>query len=74
MSTIRLQIASDPDREKVFVEFWYGEDHIGEVIHEHANMELIIYPRRDDQPWNLDLDLVIESIIKAKKRLMGEIP
>jgi hypothetical protein len=56
MTTLSLQFATAPDREKEVAEIWFGDELVAELNQESGTLALEIYPKRDQQPWKLGVN------------------
>ena len=70
---LRVAIISPPDREFPAAEIMLGDEQLAELNQEEGILSLEIYHRRDGQPWRVSYDAVLEALMNAKERLVGEI-
>ncbi len=70
---MKVWIASDQEREKVFAELHHDGEDWAVVTQEEGSFKLDIYPRVDGNPWVFDLMETIEALERARRRLLGEI-
>jgi len=68
----RVAIISPPDREFLAAEIMLGDEQLAELNQEEGILSLEIYARRDGQPWQVNYEAVLEALMKAKERLVGE--
>lgn len=68
----RICISSPPDRHGLVAEVFFGNDQWAELYQENGNFILEIYPSQDGKDWQLGYYQVIDALIEAKKRLVGE--
>ena len=68
---MRVEIASPPDREKLVAPIMLDGEQWAEVNQEKERLQVEIYPRRDGEPWVLDLEEVVEAFKEAQRRLLG---
>lgn len=67
--TIKIQIASVPDREKVVAELWVGDTQIAEVSNENDEMRVEFYSASAPNQLTLQLDELSRALEKAKRNL-----
>ena len=70
-ATIRVEIASPPDRERLVACLMVGNEQWAELSQEDETLELELYPRRDGQPWKISYEDAVAALIEAKSRLVG---
>jgi hypothetical protein len=70
--TLSISIASPPDREKLVAEIFFDNEQFAELNQESETLNIEVYPRRDNQVWQLDYEQVITAFLKAKNKLLGE--
>ena len=63
-----IVVGSDPDSDGLFGEIWFGDDAFAEIL-EPPPYELVVYPRRDGEPWRLPFPLVHRAVEAAKQRM-----
>jgi hypothetical protein len=66
----QLVVCSSPDRERLFLEIWLGDDMCEELNQECDRLVLQIYPRRDGRPWEIDFEEAMLTLAEAKKKLV----
>jgi hypothetical protein len=69
---LRVALISPPDREFLAAEIMLGDEQLAELNQEEGCLSLEIYPRRDGQPWRVSYEAMLEALMKAKERLVGE--
>ena len=70
MAKIDALLSSPPDREKLVVELFHGDEgQWAEVNIETGKLMLELYPRQAGGPWALELDEVIKVLQLARERL-----
>jgi hypothetical protein len=67
----RLTLASPPDRERLVVEVFSGDEQIAELNRESGDIEIELYPRRRGTPWIFPCAEFLEVLSRAKDRLGG---
>lgn len=67
-----FRIASDSDREKVFVELMYGGEQFGEITQEGAEPILEIFSPSPAKFWEFPLKEVQEAFEEARRELLEE--
>lgn len=63
----RLQVATDPDRDDVMVELFYGEDVVATIREIDAQFRIRVY-RPPAQAWDFDLAELETWLGKARER------
>lgn len=63
--SIRIQVASVPDREELVAELWLGDVQLAEVSREHAQFNVEVYASRT----SIQLDDYIQALARAKEEL-----
>jgi hypothetical protein len=71
MSKITSQLVND-DRENLFVELSMDGEVLGEVENETPELRFIVFPRRDGEPWCLNLPDILQALTVAKNRLTNK--
>ena len=71
MKNLTIEIASPPDRENLVAEIWLEEQMIAEINQENNNLELEIFIKEKGK-LKLNYDDFLETLEKAKKKLVGE--
>ena len=70
MTSLTLQIASVPDREKAVAEIWFGNDQVAEISNEENNAALIqIFSAPDGGVWSFNLSELEKILREAKANL-----
>ena len=69
---MRICISSPPDRAQLVAEIFLGDEQWAELNQEGNRLSLEIYSRRSSRAWQLDLEDVLNVLVEAKKRLVGE--
>jgi hypothetical protein len=69
---ILTEVTSPPDREKLVIQFMFGEEQFAELNQEHDELELESYPRRDGQTWVFRHTELIEALETAKEKLTAQ--
>ena len=72
--TIRIDIASPPDREKLVAQIMIGDEQWAELNQDGEYLVLEVYPRQDGQPWVISFDDAIGTLTDARVRLIGRTP
>jgi hypothetical protein len=67
---ISSQVASPPDRNKLVVELWWGNEQWAEINQESGSLEIELYPRKTGEPWRFPLLEVIEAVQMAGPHLL----
>ena len=70
-STLRVVVASVPDREGLVGEVWAGDEQVGEVSLRNGKPLLEICCRRNGQPRALDYKEFTAAIAEADERATG---
>lgn len=70
-ATLRLQLWSPPDREKLVVEIFFDDVQWAEMNQERDALEVEFYPRPDGEPWRLEYQDAVAALDQAKQRLVG---
>jgi hypothetical protein len=73
-SKMRMDIASPPDREKLVAELFYADEQWAEIHQESEQLTLLLYPRRDGQPWEFSFSEAVSMLQRASRRLVGDEP
>jgi hypothetical protein len=68
---IDVVIASSPDRDDLVAELWQENEMLAEVASASGRMTVELFPRRDGQAWNLDLDELERALKAARLRPPG---
>lgn len=66
--SIRNVIYEDPYSDRLVVELWLGEQHLAEVW-DPPPYSIKIYSRGGDDPWEVQLDILVEALERAKLRM-----
>lgn len=69
VDTLRIIIASPPDRTHLVAEIWNEVGHIAEVNRENGPYRVEIYPTLSGEPHVVNLDEFTAAILKAKTTL-----
>jgi len=71
-NNFELQIASSPEREKVYCEIYYKGKILGEISQENEKLLLEIYSYPSDQKWwQFTLEEFQEILELGKSHLIG---
>lgn len=70
-NTLRINIASPPDREKLVAEVFFGDEQVAELNQETGELQVEIYPRPSAKPWVLSYSDFVTALSQAKQRLVG---
>ncbi|MBS0606098.1 MAG: hypothetical protein JSR57_04030 [Verrucomicrobia bacterium] len=65
-----FRIASDVNKEKVFVEVFYGDDQWAEISQEEKEPLVIFFSPSDAKYWELPFQEALEVLLKAKESLL----
>jgi hypothetical protein len=71
MNTMRVEIISPPDRDKITASIMIGNEQWSEVNQESDRLQIEIYPCRNTGAWLFGFEETLEALIEAKKRLVG---
>jgi hypothetical protein len=67
---LTLEITSVPDRDELVAEIWHKDEMVGEIQRAHDGRLLLeIYPASNEGGWSFDLEVWMETLSTAKKRL-----
>ncbi len=69
--TIKIQIASLPDRENVVAELWVGNVQVAEVSKEDGPLRVELYSPPGANHLDLPLDEFLDALQRAKENLAG---
>jgi hypothetical protein len=69
---MRVCISSPPDRERLVAEIFLGDEQWAELNQEGNKLSLEIYPERSGEYWLLDFEDVVDILVEAKRRIVGE--
>lgn len=64
-----IGLISPPDRKKLVAEIFFENQELVEIEQEKDKPEIIIYPKKSDEPWVLDYEDFLEALQTAYKRL-----
>ena len=67
---VRTCISSPPDRKKLVLEIFVGDEQLAEINQEQDALEIEIYSRRDKKPWKVNLS-EFENAIKRGATSLG---
>jgi len=67
--SIRITLASPPDRDRPVARIFIGDEQLAELHEEGAQLTVEICPRRSGQPWALPVDALVGAIERARHRL-----
>jgi hypothetical protein len=70
MSSISVQFCSPPDREKMIAAIMIDGEQLAEINQEHESLGVELYPRRNGEPWVLDLEEFMDAVGRAEKGLV----
>jgi len=70
LESIKINIASVPDRESLVAELFVKHEMWAEINQENGQPVLEVYPRGNGQPWILPLEDVLQALTTAKKKLV----
>ena len=65
-------ITSPPDRERLVAKISLGNEQWAELNQEGNKLSLEIYPKKSGEYWLLDFEDVMDILVEAKRRLVGE--
>lgn len=68
--TLKISIASPPDRQKVVAQIDFGNEQFAEINQDTNIVHIELYPRSDGQPWKLPLLDVLEILNSAQNKLL----
>lgn len=71
ITNLRICVSSPPDREKLVAEVFLDDVQWAEVNQEGLGLEAEFYPRPDGKPWQVDLQIALDALTEARKRLIG---
>lgn len=66
-----FRVASDTNKEKVFIEVFYNGDQFAEISQEGEELMLILLPPSHTKYWEFPLKEALEALQQAKKSLLG---
>jgi hypothetical protein len=69
---LRICISSPPDRERLVAEIFFGSNQLAELNQEDGSLQVELYPRSDGAFWYVGLEEILQALIEAKQRLLGE--
>lgn len=64
----RMVIGDDPDSDGLFGEIWFRGNVFAEIF-EPPPYRIVVYPRRDNEPWEISLETMRSAIDAVKTRL-----
>lgn len=67
--TLRVKVASVPDRQSLVAEIWYGHRQVAEINEETHEPLIELYPNPDGGPWRIPLGLFLSAMREAAQRL-----
>ncbi len=70
MRKCRITISSLPDRENLVAEISYNNIQFAEINQEADELKIQFYPHPKEGFWEFSVDEILNSIEKAKKRLI----
>ncbi|MBS0649648.1 MAG: hypothetical protein JSR93_00655 [Verrucomicrobia bacterium] len=65
-----FRIASDVNKEKVFVEVFYGDDQWAEISQEEKDPLVIFFSPSNAKYWEFSFQEALEILLKAKECLL----
>lgn len=74
-NTFTVDVGGDPKHDDLTAEIYCGDNPVNDffaMINQDAGvdkLEIEIHPRKDGQPWVLDLGDLLQTIQRAKERL-----
>jgi len=74
MEKFRITIASPPDRELLVAEIIYDGVQWAEVSQDTGELIVQFYSHPRLKCWEFPFDDAFAALMKAKKRLLGELP
>lgn len=72
MKKFSIKIASDTNREKVFVEIYYNGEEWAEISQEEERPLIAFFPPLHGKYWEFPLDEAMTILQEAKKSLLEE--
>jgi hypothetical protein len=70
---LKVSITSPPDCECLAAEIMLDNEQWAELNQGRSYLSLLIYPRRDGQPWLIGYQAAVEALEKSKARLVGDV-
>lgn len=61
-----------PDREGLAPEIWFGTTQVAELNREKDKLTVEIYSRLNSQPWSLNLNEFLNSLLASNEKLVGQ--
>lgn len=69
MESVRINVASLPDRDDLVGEIWFGDIEFAELSIRDRHLRIDIFPHPDGKTWNLSWQDLIALVERAKARL-----
>lgn len=69
---LEITLNTVPDKEGEIAMLWDGAEQWGEINQHNGNLTLVIYPRRNGEPWEMSLDDALNLLKQAASNLLGE--
>lgn len=70
IESVRINVASLPDRDDLVGEIWFGDVEFAEVVIENRHLQIEIFPNPDGGNWNLSWKNLIDVVERAKIKLV----
>jgi len=70
-SSLRVEIASPPDREKLVAQIMMDNEQWAEINQEGIELEIEFYPRQDGKPWVIPFNAALQALEEGRRRLLG---
>lgn len=68
--TVRVTLASPPDRNVLVAEVFLDDIQWAEIRNEFGAMEVELYARPDMRPWRIPLAVAIDALENARTKLI----
>jgi hypothetical protein len=69
MPAIHVVVASPEEAEDGIAEFWCGREQVAETVVHEGRLHLRVDPRRDREPWLLEVESLATGLQEARQRL-----
>ena len=63
-------VANDDIREKLFCEISFNGEQVAEINQETDRLRVLIFERRDEKPWDFDLEQLQDALEYGRKHLL----
>ncbi|MCI0917270.1 hypothetical protein JNA64_08845 [Pseudomonas stutzeri] len=69
--SLRVEIASVPDRDDLIAEIWQEDEMVAEIQRSpDGRFVLELYSSPGQRPWSLDFECWMTALFEAKRRLV----